>query len=72
MELLGSGYIIDHCVAAFNQKEIEKAYRVYVTDALKVLSGIEVRWYDLIDTKPVDDRTFREITDDVWSRIMGG
>ena len=71
-EMLGSGYIIEHCVSAFNKLQEEKIYRIYVTDTLKSLSGADVRWYDLIDRTPRDERTFEEITKDVWSRIMGG
>ena len=71
-EMLGSGYIIEHCVSAFNKLQEEKIYRIYVTDTLKSLSGANVRWYDLIDRTPRDERTFEEITKDVWSRIMGG
>ena len=70
--MLGSGYIIEHCVSAFNKLQEEKIYRIYVTDTLKSLSGANVRWYDLIDRTPRDERTFEEITKDVWSRIMGG
>lgn len=50
----------------------EKAFRVYVTEALRNLAGIETHYTDMIDTTPKDERTFEEITKDVWSRIMGG
>jgi hypothetical protein len=72
VEILGSGYIIEYCVSAFNHIQEEKAYRIYITDALKYLAGLNVRYAELIDTTPKDERTFEEITNDVWTRIMGG
>ena len=62
VELLGSGYVIDHCISAFLERQRENAYRVYVTDSLKVISEntaggnerhtMAKRWYDLVETKP--------------------
>ena len=72
VEILGSGYIIEYCVSAFNHIQEEKVYRIYITDALKYLAGLNVRYAELIDTTPKDERTFEEITNDVWTRIMGG
>ena len=63
----------------------EKAYRVYVTDALKTItentakyaggSYMKVRYYDLENPKPVETRTPDEIIGkmkDKIARIGGG
>lgn len=41
------------------------AYRVYVTDTLKAISGANARYADWIDQKPKDTRTGAEIAADV-------
>ena len=38
LELLGRGYVIEHCVSFFRKKNEELAYRIYVTDALKAIA----------------------------------
>ena len=71
--------------ARFEQDAREKAYRVYVTDVLKILaentakysggSYMKLRYYDLIQPKPEENRTPEEI---IWNmkgkiaRIGGG
>lgn len=59
VELLGSGYVIDHCISAFSKEQEEKAFRIYLTDALKVISentaggerrsAMSKRWIELMD-----------------------
>ena len=59
MELLGSGYVIDHCISAFSERQETRAYQIYVTDALKVIgqntsgaghnSEMSKRWIDIIE-----------------------
>lgn len=36
--MMGSGYVIEHCVSAFLQSRKEQAFKSYVTTALKVLT----------------------------------
>ena len=42
LELYGRGYVIDHCIAALLRKQKKEAketlFRMYVTDALKVIA----------------------------------
>ena len=38
MELLGRGYVIEHCISALKSNNEEKAYKIYVTDALKAIA----------------------------------
>ena len=55
MELLGSGYVIDHCVSAFLEEQQAKSYRVYITDTLRAIVGanrLPTRYYDLVNIKP--------------------
>lgn len=73
-------------MSAFRQKQEEKAYKIYVTDALKVIANntaggearymIQRRWVELLE--PVeseeaeqDPRSCEEIAADIWKRIRG-
>lgn len=50
----------------------EKAYRIYVTDALMSVYNLNMRYYDLIlPDKPADNRTAEEIIDSIVSKIEG-
>lgn len=39
LELLGSGYVIEHCVSAFSERQKEKSFKVYVTDCLQAIAA---------------------------------
>lgn len=65
-------------MARFNEKARNDAYRIYVTDALRIVgentaryaSGnyIKARYADMIEPKKQDNRTCEEITADVVAR----
>ena len=67
-----------YCVARFNEKERNDAYRIYVTDALRVVAEntaryaggnyIKARYADIIEPKKQDNRTCEEITADIVAR----
>lgn len=65
-------------MARLNEKARSDAYRIYVTDALRIVgentaryaSGnyIKARYADMIEPKKQDNRTCEEITADVVAR----
>ena len=65
-------------MARLNEKARNDAYRIYVTDALRLVaentaryaSGdyIKVRYADIIEPKKQDNRTCEEITADIVER----
>lgn len=65
-------------MARLNEKARNDAYRIYVTDALRVVaentaqyaSGnyIKARYADIIEPKKQDNRTCKEITADIVAR----
>ena len=67
-----------YCAARFVERARAEAYRIYVTDALRLAaentaryaSGnyIKARYSDMIEPKKQDDRTCEEITADVVAR----
>lgn len=46
-----------------------RAYRIYVTDALKAIGRLDIRYEDLF--KPVDKRTPDEIISGITEKLKG-
>ena len=69
----------DFCIASFKREQEELAYKIYVTDTLKLIaentakigqgSYIKARYYDIINPKPVDNRTEEEIVDHIKNKL---
>ena len=67
-----------YATARFNQHQRDLAYRIYVTDCLrmatentaKMSQGVynAARFYDIINPKPVDNRSGEEIAADIIKR----
>ena len=72
--------------AVLKQRMQEEVYRIYVTDALRILSEntarmlqfggtyLKARYAEIIDPKPADPRTGEEIVDGIKSKLrqIGG
>ena len=50
----------------------QETWRFYVAGGLQALSGIKTSYSDIIDPKPVDNRTGDEVAADVINQIIGG
>ena len=73
LDLIGKGYIVDHCVSLFNSRAKERLYQTYITDTLKCLndnvakivggSTLKARYHDLfeIGIKKESEKTGDEI-----------
>ena len=74
LELLGSKYVIDHVVAEHNLRMKAEAYRVYTSDALKIISEqvgaeIGVRYSDMLENSTEEEEmTGDEIALDIIER----
>lgn len=65
-------------MARLNEREKTEAYRIYVTDALRIVAEntaryaggncIKARYIDVVEPKKQDNRTCEEITADVVAR----
>ena len=67
-----------YCISRYKREQEEKAYRVYITDALRLTventakfaggSYIKARYIDVIEQKKQDNRTGDEIVADIIKR----
>lgn len=74
---MGSGYVIDHCISAFQKEQEEKAFKIYLTDALQAIAentqrfagGMKMnkRYYDIINIKPQQKQ--EETADEIILRL---
>lgn len=83
VDMMGSGYVMDHCISAFKQRQEEKLLRVYITDTLKAIAentrrlaggySITNRFYDLAYTKrtKVSDESADEIILRIKQKVEG-
>lgn len=70
-----------YVMARFEVEQREQAYRIYVTDALRAISEsaaklgggsyIQVRYADMFDRKPRDERTHDEIVEHIRGCLRG-
>lgn len=85
LDLLGKGYVIDHCVSLFHKEQKDKQYRAYITDALMAITEtladryggrkMSIRWIEMNQPpKPEDERTGEEIKESIMSKLkkLGG
>lgn len=69
LDLMGSGYVIEHCVAAHNSRIRQETFEDYVSDVLYYISRqlggkLDKRLHDLRHPAPVDERPPQEIMDE--------
>ena len=67
-----------YAMARFNQHQRDLAYRIYVSDCLRIISEntakigggsyITAKFEDIINPKPTDNRTGEEIAADIIKR----
>lgn len=61
-----------YVTARYNQNQRDWAYRIYVTDGLKHLASLNIRYADLF--KPEETRTADEVIDGMKDKLrqLGG
>lgn len=73
LHLIGKPYIVQHCIIASRQEQLELSYQAYMTDALANLTGVEERWYDmmagLVENRPQPPQPS---ADEAIARIKNG
>ena len=75
---MGIGYVIEHYIAFFQKEQREKAYRIYVTDALKLITEnmvkkesayLSQRYIEVIEPVKEEKRSASEIIDGLKDKL---
>lgn len=61
-----------YAVARFKTEQMELAYRIYVTDSLKVIGRLDRRYFDSIADDFRETLKPSESSEDIISRIQNG
>lgn len=74
LEMIGSGYVIDHVVAEHNKRAKDEAYRIYVGDLLKCLAEtwgaqIPYRYADMIAPQEEEQKSGDEVAIEVITKL---
>lgn len=79
LELIGIGYVIEHYIAFFKKEQHDKAYRNYVTDALRIItentakahggSYLQARYSELIEPIKEEKRTADEVIENLKEKL---
>lgn len=61
-----------YVIARYNQYQRDCAYRIYVTDGIKYLAGLNMRYADFL--KQEETRTAEEVIDGIRNKLgkLGG
>ena len=77
--MFGWGYAKETCISLFQKEQEEKAVKIYYAECLRIMaentakigggSYIEAKLQDILDQKPVDNRTADDIIDGITSKL---
>lgn len=71
--MLGSGYIVDNCIAAFIEKQNRQNFEIYITDSAAALINLfskekMPRYWDIVNPKKTDSRSGEEIAAEIIAK----
>ena len=77
--MFGKGYVKDVCITLFQKEQEEKAVKIYYAECLRIMtentakmgggSYIEAKLQDILNPKPVDNRTAKEIVEGIRKKL---
>ena len=77
--MFGWGYAKDLCISLFQNEQEEKAVKIYYAECLRIMtentakmgggSYIEAKLQDILDPKPVDNRTADDIIEGIRNKL---
>lgn len=70
---------MNHCISLFKKEQEEKAVKIYYAECLRIMtentakmgggSFVRAKMSELLDPKPVDNRTSSEIIDGIRNKL---
>ncbi len=77
--MFGWGYAKDLCISLFQKEQEEKAVKIYYAECLRIMtenianathgSYVSVKLQDILDPKPVDNRTADDIIEGIRNKL---
>ena len=80
LEMMGIGYVIEHYIAFFKKEQQEKAFKIYLTDSLQILTEntakmgnggkyLQARFADYIAPQKEEKRTADEVITELKEKL---
>lgn len=77
LEIMGRGYVIEHCVSALSSLQEEQTFKAYTADCLKMIAEsmggqISARFADLVDygkKTPKKEHTDEEVRANIKAKL---
>ena len=73
--MLGKQFVLDYVLKRYKAEQNDITFKIYVTDALKALARMNIRYWDIIDTSPKKpERSSEEIINSICAQLeeIGG
>lgn len=77
--MFGWGYALETCISLFQKEQEDKAVKAYIGECLRIItentakfvggSFLELKLRDILDPKPVDNRTAKDIIEDIRKKL---
>ena len=77
--MFGWGYAKDLCISLFQKEQEEKAVKIYYAECLRIITEntakmggklyVQVKLQDILDPKPIDNRTANDIIDGIRNKL---
>ena len=77
--MFGWGYVKETCISLFQKKQEENAVKIYYAECLRIMtentakigggSYIQVKLHEILDSKPVDNRTADDIIEGIRKKL---
>ena len=82
IDIMGRRYIIEHIATEYRRRKVYEAYQIYVTDCLKGIADMNLKYFshnnnaeavrmrfaEILKPEKADKRTANEIADDILQR----
>lgn len=77
--MFGWGYAKETCISLFQKEQEEKAVKIYYAECLRIVTEntakmgggayVQVKLQDILDPKPVDNRTADDIIEGIRNKL---
>jgi len=74
LEIIGRGYVIQHCISLFKKYQEELSYRFYETELLRGIAkslglNVNMTYRDILEPKKEETRTAGEIISNIKKKL---
>lgn len=74
MQVLGRGYVIQHCISLFKNHQEEQSYRIYETELLRGIAkslglNVDMTYRDILEPKKEETQSASDIISNIKNKL---